>query len=173
MAARSSQDLAYCRRATARKKLFKIAAKTRHRRSQHIHLCPRLNGGRARGPDGREVRHENSPLDRTNHGSCSRYWQRLGGHELLLQNRPSLLVRAGFRHPTPRKSRFVKTDYRISVMSDRANACRRQAEDCERAASRVTDVQVRAITVKWPADGVRRPSGSKLSKGFFLTCPSH
>jgi hypothetical protein len=103
--------------------------------------APRLKGSQARGPDIREFRHEDSTLDRTGHGSCSRHWQRISGHELCLQIQPSLLVCAVFQHSTPRKSWFVRTDYRISVISDRADACRRRAEDCEHAAPRVTDAQ--------------------------------
>ena len=67
--------------------------------------------------------------------------KQLSGHELCLQIQPSLLVCAVFQHSTPRKSWFVRTDYRISVISDRADACGRRAEDCEHAASRVTDAQ--------------------------------
>ena len=103
--------------------------------------APRLNGSQARGPDIREFRHEDSTLDRTDDGSCSRHWQRISGHELCLQIQPSLLVCAVFQHSTPRKSWFVRTDYRISVISDRADACGRRAEGCEHAASRVTDAQ--------------------------------
>ena len=103
--------------------------------------APRLNGSQARGPDIREFRHEDSTLDRTDDGSCSRHWQRISGHELCLQIQPSLLVCAVFQHSTPRKSWFVRTDYRISVISGRADACGRRAEGCEHAASRVTDAQ--------------------------------
>ena len=137
---------------------------SRHGRSQGVYLRPYQTVARLGGS--REFRHEDSPLDRSNHGSCSRYWQRLGGDELLLQNRPSLLVRAGFRHPTPRKSRLVKTDYRISVVSDRADACRRRAEDCERAASRVTDAQVRAtyreMACRWREMAKRQQAIEKM-----------
>jgi hypothetical protein len=137
---------------------------SRHGRSQGVYLRPYQTVARLGGS--REFRHEDPTLGRTSHGSCSRYRQRLGGHELCLQIQPSLLVCAGFQHQTPRKSWLVETNYRISVMSDRADACRRRAEDCERTASRVTDAQVRAsyreMACRWREMAKRQQAIEKM-----------
>jgi hypothetical protein len=55
----------------------------------------------------REFRHEDHIVDRTDRGSCSRRWWRLGGSKSGVQDRSSHLVRARLRPPTSRQGKNV------------------------------------------------------------------